>query len=52
MAITSNYAGSAAVDIMLQAIKEEDTLRLGLINVVPDVGYKSTLVVLPQRLTL
>jgi len=43
MAITSNYAGSAAVDIMLQAIKEEDTLRLGLINVVPDVGYKLNL---------
>ena len=43
MAITSNYAGQAAVDIMLQAIKEEDTLRLGLINVVPDVGYKLNL---------
>ena len=26
MAITSNYAGSAAVDIMLQAIKEEEIL--------------------------
>ena len=43
MAITSNYAGIPAVDIMLKAIKEEDTLRLGLINVVPNVGYKLNL---------
>ena len=28
---------------MLKAIKEEDTLRLGLINVVPNVGYKLNL---------
>lgn len=43
MAITSNYVGQPAVDITLQAIKEEDTLRLGLINVVPNVGYKLNL---------
>ena len=43
MAITSNYAGFEAVDIMLQAQKEEDTLRLGLISVVPNVGYKLNL---------
>ena len=43
MAITSNYAGQKATEIMLQAIKEEDTLRLGLINVVPNVGYKLNL---------
>jgi hypothetical protein len=43
MAITSNFAGIPAVDIMLKAIKEEDTLRLGLINVVPNVGYKLNL---------
>jgi len=43
MAFTSNFAGTPAVDIMLQAIKEEDTLRLGLINVVPNVGYKLNL---------
>ena len=43
MAITSNYAGIKATEIMLQAIKEEDTLRLGLVNVVPNVGYKLNL---------
>ena len=43
MAITSNYAGKVAQDIMLKAIKEEDTLRLGLLNVVPDVNYKLNL---------
>ena len=43
MAISSNYAGFQATDIMLQAQKEEDTLRLGLINVVPNVGYKLNL---------
>jgi len=43
MAITSNFVGIPAVDITLQAIKEEDTLRLGLINVVPNVGYKLNL---------
>jgi len=43
MAITSNYAGQKATEIMLAAIKEEDTLRLGLINVVPNVGYKLNL---------
>ena len=40
MAITSNFAGKEAIDIMLGAQKQEDTLRLGLINVVPNVGYK------------
>ena len=43
MAISSNYAGFEAVDIMLEAQKEEDTLRLGLITVVPNVGYKLNL---------
>ena len=43
MAITSNYAGFEATNIMLQAQKEEDTLRLNLINVVPNVGYKLNL---------
>ena len=43
MAITSNFAGVPAVDVTLQAIKQEDTLRLGLINVVPNVGYKLNL---------
>jgi len=43
MAITSNYSGKVAQDIMLAAIKEEDTLRLGLLNVVPDVNYKLNL---------
>lgn len=43
MAITSNYAGFEAIDIMLEAQKEEDTLRLGLITVVPNVGYKLNL---------
>jgi len=43
MAITSNYQGFEATNIMLQAQKEEDTLRLGLINVVPNVGYKLNL---------
>ena len=43
MAITSNYAGFEATNIMLQAQKEEDTLRLGLIAVVPNVGYKLNL---------
>ena len=32
MAITSNYAGFEATNIMLQAQKEEDTLRLNLIT--------------------
>lgn len=43
MAITSNYAGFEATNIMLQAQKEEDTLRLNLITVVPNVGYKLNL---------
>tara|TARA_R110000803_G_scaffold37563_1_gene80935 strand:+ start:11144 stop:12061 length:918 start_codon:yes stop_codon:yes gene_type:complete len=43
MAISSNYAGFEATNIMLQAQKEEDTLRLGLITVVPNVGYKLNL---------
>lgn len=41
--VNSNYAGKAAADYYLRAFKEEDTLRLGLIDVVTGINYKYNL---------
>jgi hypothetical protein len=37
---TSNYAGKEAGSIIGKAFKEADTLRLGLVTLAPNVGYK------------
>jgi len=37
---TSNYAGKEAGSIIGKAFKEADTLRLGLVTIAPNVGYK------------
>ena len=41
--VASNYAGKAAGEYFLKAFKEEDTLRLGLIDIVADVNFKYNL---------
>jgi hypothetical protein len=41
--VSSNYAGKAAGEFFLRAFKEEDTLRLGLIDIVADVNFKYNL---------
>ena len=41
--VSSNYAGQVAGDIVGKAFKEADTLRLGLVNVLPDIDYKVSL---------
>jgi len=38
--VNSNYNGTVAGDIIGKAFKEADTLRLGLVNVLPDIDYK------------
>lgn len=41
--VSSNYAGKVAGEFYLKAFKEEDTLRLGLIDVVADVNHQFVL---------
>lgn len=41
--VNSNYNGEVAGQIIGKAFKEADTLRLGLINVIPNVKYKISL---------
>lgn len=38
--VTSNYAGKEAGAIIGKTFKEADTLRLGLVTLAPNVGYK------------
>lgn len=38
--VTSNYAGKEAGAIIGKTFKEADTLRLGLVTIAPNVGYK------------
>lgn len=38
--VNSNYNGTVAGEIIGKAFKEADTLRLGLVNVLPDIDYK------------
>lgn len=38
--VSSNYNGKENPDFFLRAFREEDTLRLGLIDVVTDINYK------------
>jgi len=41
--VTSNYAGKDAGAIIGKAFKEADTLRLGLVTLMQNVGYKTSL---------
>lgn len=38
--VNSNYNGTVAGEIVGKAFKEADTLRLGLVNVLPDIDFK------------
>ncbi|OED37185.1 hypothetical protein AB832_05225 [Flavobacteriaceae bacterium (ex Bugula neritina AB1)] len=38
--VNSNYNGTVAGEIIGKAFKEADTLRLGLVNVLPDIDFK------------
>lgn len=40
LTVNSNYNGQVAGDIIGKAFKEADTLRLGLVNVLPDIDFK------------
>lgn len=40
LTVNSNYVGKVAGEITGQAFKEADTLRLGLINVLPDIDFQ------------
>lgn len=40
VAVTSNYAGKEAGAIIGKTFKEADTLRLGLVTIAPNVGFK------------
>lgn len=40
LTVNSNYNGTVAGEIIGKAFKEADTLRLGLVNVLPDIDFK------------
>jgi len=42
--VNSNYAGTVAGQITGKAFKEADTLRLGLLTVLPDVDFQVSLI--------
>lgn len=41
--VQSNYNGKEDADFFLKAFREEDTLRLGLIRVIDDVNFKTSI---------